>query len=259
MTLLVSCFISIANPWFYTAKCGQDGCPACHKVAHRGRADITASAVRLDEEARQAAAGLPTRARNVVGHSRDNVAAKRSWLRRGCGWEREEERGASEMRENPDANTLTPGSFLGTMGVASHSEPYRGTPPMQISVAAGRHDGHVGEQSGVSLGVDVSHMPPKPDPVDTSCTSPNKLDGAKEERKDMSAVERNKQTIGSGQGGLPSNIVGHGSSEMEQTATTSISDATSHRSLPTRPLLDEAISWDRITGVNGGVCRDGGR
>ncbi|KAG8743869.1 hypothetical protein FRC12_014941 [Ceratobasidium sp. 428] len=73
-----------------------------------------------------------------------------------------------------------------------------------------------------------------------------RIGGAKEEGED----KRRKDGIDVGQGELPSNTVAQGSQETEQAAAMSISDATSYRNIPTRPLLDEAISWDRITGAS---------
>ncbi|KAF8607259.1 hypothetical protein BDV93DRAFT_542238 [Ceratobasidium sp. AG-I] len=216
---LVPCFISIANPWFYTTSCGQGGCPMCHKAAHRGRAGVEASAMELNDQARQAASEIPTRARGMfsrqeLAEEKDGGQEKKGWLRRGCGWEEknmeargEQHEGAAEMRETTREDVIET-QVQDSTRVASHSEQYRGTPPMRIPhIDVQDQEGSPATgQAGVSFGVDVSHLAPEPLPF-----------GATPEER---LIEENARPAESAEG------------------------------KQVRPSLDEAISWDRLAGTS---------
>ncbi|QRW13441.1 hypothetical protein RhiLY_12440 [Ceratobasidium sp. AG-Ba] len=126
--------------------------------------------------------------------------------------------------ENEDMEETAPtqSSFLGTAGIASRSDPYHGTRPMEIN-SVGHGTTTMGE-TGISFGVDVSHMAPKPDGA---------LAGVNDDEDGRNMVSPSARE-----------------SEKAQTVTASVSDTTSQQPLSMRPVLDEAISWDRIAGVN---------
>ncbi|KAG9092319.1 hypothetical protein FS749_015840 [Ceratobasidium sp. UAMH 11750] len=145
------------------------------------------------------------------------------------------------MHEILDGATPTPGSFFGD---ASRSEPYRGTPLMQIPAADDRRNQHV----GISLGVDVGHLAPKSDAVNTSYINAGSSDGhsgAKDRPGGKLAAAIHSKQIEDGQAGLPRRV--DGSKRVAQAAAAPLPDG---RQLPARPLLDEAISWDRIAGAS---------
>ncbi|KAJ1301031.1 hypothetical protein OPQ81_003452 [Rhizoctonia solani] len=217
---LVSCFVSVTNPWFYTTKCGQNGCPLFHKAANRGRAEVE----ERGEEIRQA--GRRTR----------------FW---GCGedWNEEAERRNEQTIEGGD----------GKEERRNRNEPYRGTSPMRID-------------EPVSLGVDVSHLAPPPQPINSDVIDrANEGDsgdfgggdrqrereerGTEQEGKEKAQEDKEKGRHDNDQdqsqwpdfvqvpGGVPKAPPSVLSSGQVTLLSTS------------RPLLDEAISWDRLAGV----------
>ena len=193
----------------------------CHKAAHRGRAGVEASAMELETHARQAAAEIPTRARGVfsrqeLAEEKDRGQEKKGWLRRGCGWEEkniearaEQHGGAAEMQETTREDVMDP-QVQDSTRVASHSEQYKGTPPMRIPhIDVQDQEGSMSSatgQAGVSFGVDVSHLAPEPLPF-----------GATPEER---LIKENAR-------------LAEGKGERQ-----------------VRPSLDEAISWDRLAGTS---------
>ncbi|KAH7337721.1 hypothetical protein B0J17DRAFT_718470 [Rhizoctonia solani] len=223
---LVSCFVSVTNPWFYTSKCGQNGCPIFHKATSRGRAEVRTRA----EDIRQA-------------------GRKRRLWRCGEEWEDEDEqiqeRQSTEMERTNEK----------TAERRDRGEPYRGTSPMRID-------------QGVSVGVDVSHLAPPPKPVDTEVIDraiegdssdfggrdKGEWDGkVREERgEEMEGEVKNKaQEVGEARRDndqsqwpefvqVPGGVPQAPPSVLSSGAVTSINIS--------RPLLDEAISWERLAG-----------
>jgi len=189
----------------------------CHKAAQRGRQNVAASAMELDNQARHVAAEIPTRARGMfsrqdLAEEKEQKPQKKSWFGRGCGWEEKhtdahvgQQEGAAEMQETT-RDGVADSQSRSSVGVAPRSEPYTGTPPMCIprSDIRGQEESPTPTtgEAGVSFGVDVSHLAPEPLPF-----------GATPEER---LIEKNAR---------PNK---------------------SERGNQVRPSLDEAISWDRL-------------
>lgn len=201
---------------------------------------------------------------------------KRGWFCRGCacggGRETDEPEPAVDLHENlaPTTTSESRSAFLGTVGVASQSEQYRGTLPMHIPDAAIRDDARRNIHSakaGVSLGVDVNYMAPTPRPVNSAV-----IDRANEASSDDFGSARGKNKSDRTRKGTddkPRNTrkekavqVGPNEDAPSRRATSTASDALSGTVSPDqtdvgaesgvrppRPLLDEAISWERLAGL----------
>lgn len=171
-------------------------------------------------------------------------------------------------------------SFLGTPGVVSQSKPYRGTPPMHIDasdphmrgvpsngpkgvpsgVQNGVQNGPNNDDAGVSFGIDVSHMAPAPRPVDPAVLDraitdkTNDFGGATEnDRVGYPHVTGTDPEKAANESSRP---IESGAKELAQShravsegRTSGDRGAPSTVTYPSRPLLDEAISWDRLAGV----------
>ncbi|CAE6492300.1 unnamed protein product [Rhizoctonia solani] len=215
---LVSCFVSVTNPWFYTSKCGQKGCPIFHKATSRGRAEVRTRA----EDVRQA-------------------GVKRGLWRCGEEWEDEgeqmQERQSTEMERTNEK----------TAERRNRGEPYQGTSPMRMD-------------QGVSVGVDVSHLAPPPEPVDSEVIDRanegdsrdfggrDKAEARDERGEETNKARKDKEKV---QGDndrsqwpefvqVPGGVPKAPPSVLSSGVMTSVNTS--------RPLLDEAISWERLAG-----------
>jgi hypothetical protein len=174
-----------------------------------------------------------------------------------------------DLQESLGAAPGSRSSFLGTTGIVSQVEPYRSTDHMRIPHTTAHDGGRSNVNSaevGVSLGVDVSHMAPPPRQVDAAMIdranvgNTNDFGGAGGKAKGdgnrkMTGGTYNKKLEG-GHKETAAEKTPETHSELGQTAahpppsiTTSDQTNGGVPPYPSRPLLDEAISWDRIVGV----------
>ncbi|KAF8688657.1 hypothetical protein RHS03_09503, partial [Rhizoctonia solani] len=229
---------------FLAATCGRNGCPVLDKATERGRAQVA-------------------RRR----HQEDNPPRPKRTMFWRCGKSWDEEDAQMEERRNGDMPESECQSQDGDDGGTlrrDSGEPYRGTSPM-------------GVKEGVSLGVDVSHLAPPARPVDAgiidrASRGPDDFGGgdkSKESSRDREAEERHERNTDRDNETQQEDTKTREQEVREQQlkeertaqpsdkvqvpggvpkAPPSVFSSSGTRTLinSPRPVLDEAISWDRL-------------